>query len=413
MVRTAALKLGVEIARRSSPPEGAADTVVSLRPEVPGDGTVLLSYILSPFLLKEHEPLPTSHNNYRRSLQIAKVFLSLGYAVDVIDYRNAAFIPRKPYSCIVDVRRNLERLDPFLNEDCIRIMHIDTCHALFHNAAETRRLMALQYRRGVALQPRRTAPLNRAIEHADYATMTGNAFTIGTFAYARKPIFRVPQTACAVYPWPEEKDYGAYRKSFLWLGSGGLVHKGLDLVLEAFAGMPEYRLSICGPVEREQDFVAAYRKELYHTPNIHTIGWVDVASPAFIDITRRCIGMVYPSCSEAQAGSVVACMHAGVIPVVSCEAGVDAGDFGLTLVNSSVDEIQQAVRWLSQLSPGELREKARKTWDHARAYHTHERFEDEYRTVIETIMIDRGRACCASSMRRDGRLAPAAGSLSP
>ena len=33
-----------------------------------------------------------------------------------------------------------------------------------------------------------------------------------------------------------------------------MVHKGLDLVLEAFAGMPEYHLTVCGPVAKEKDF---------------------------------------------------------------------------------------------------------------------------------------------------------------
>jgi hypothetical protein len=47
-----------------------------------------------------------------------------------------------------------------------------------------------------------------------------------------------------------------------------MVHKGLDLVLEAFARMPECQLTIVGPVRNEPEFVNVYRKELFHTPNI-------------------------------------------------------------------------------------------------------------------------------------------------
>lgn len=49
---------------------------------------------------------------------------------------------------------------------------------------------------------------------------------------------------------------GGERENFLWLGSRGAVLKGLDLVLEAFARMPD--LQVSGPVEDEADFAAAY-----------------------------------------------------------------------------------------------------------------------------------------------------------
>ena len=75
------------------------------------------------------------------------------------------------------------------------------------------------------------------------------------------------------YPWPEAKDFEACRTRFLWLGSRGMVFKGLDLVLDAFVQMPEYHLTVCGPVAKEKDFEQVYYQELYHTSNIHTYGW--------------------------------------------------------------------------------------------------------------------------------------------
>jgi glycosyltransferase involved in cell wall biosynthesis len=91
--------------------------------------------------------------------------------------------------------------------------------------------------------------------------------------YAKKPLFPVPIPSACMYPWSESKDFDACRRNFLWFGSGGFIRKGLDLVLEAFAGMPEYHLTVCGPIEEERDFQQAFAKELYDTPNIHTLGW--------------------------------------------------------------------------------------------------------------------------------------------
>ena len=144
--------------------------------------------------------------------------------------------------------------------------------------------------------------LNEAIENADYAVTYGNQFTLDTYRYAQKPLFRIPISTCAVFPWPENKNYGASRSNFLWFGSEGLVHKGLDLALEAFAEMPEHHLYVCGPLQKEKDFIKAYYKELYETPNIHAVGWVDVDGPEFMGIVNKCLGVVYPSCSEGQRG---------------------------------------------------------------------------------------------------------------
>ena len=130
---------------------------------------------------------------------------------------------------------------------------------------------------------------NLAIERADCATILGNEFTISTFRYANKPIYRLPISAPVIYPWPEGKDFEACRRRFLWFGSNGFVHKGLDLVLEAFAAMPEYHLTVCGPIkeEMEKDFEKTFYRELYQTSNIRTEGWVDVVSPEFMRIANE------------------------------------------------------------------------------------------------------------------------------
>ena len=171
----------------------------------------------------------------------------------------------------------------------------------------------------------------------------------------------------------------------MWLGSSGCVHKGLDLVLESFVELPDCHLYICGPIEREKDFQSAYHKELYETKNIHTIGWVDVTSSEFIEIAGKCVGVVYPSCSEGGGGSVIQCMHAGLIPIVSYESSVDVGDFGVILKDCSISEIKNSIRMISSLPAEELRRMSRMAWEFARANHTRERFAEEYQRIVKKI----------------------------
>jgi glycosyltransferase involved in cell wall biosynthesis len=383
LIKTLIRRFGLEITRCTP---NRQETVASLRPAKKSRGSVLLSYILDPFLKKNDEAIQTTHTNYWESFMIAQAWLDLGYCVDVIDYRNLSFMPSKHYSFLIDVRNNLERLAPLLNSDCIKIMHIDLCHMLFNNAAEAGRLLELQQRRGVTLQPRRFELPNLAIEFADCATMLGNNFTEKTFAYAKKPIYRIPISQPVLYDWPDDKDFYACRKNFMWFGSGGFVRKGLDLVLDVFKEMKEYRLFVCGPISEEKDFEHAYYEELYNLPNIKTLGWTDIASKEFLDVTKNCIGLIYPSSSEGQCGSVVTCLHSSLIPIISYESGVDIDDsYGIILKDCTIDQIQRSVKVISELPTGKLREMSRKAWEFARKKHTRERFAEEYKKIISHI----------------------------
>jgi len=359
--------------------------VVTLSPEGPSRGRVLFSYIIGGFFLKADSLIPNRHTNIWQSWRMAKTFVELGYEVDVIHWTNEEFVPTKNYSFLVDVRRNLERLAPLLNRECVKIMHLDTAHILFHNAAEANRLLQLQKRRRVTLKPRRFEMPNLGIEHADYATATGNDFVVGTFEYAQKKIFKLP-SPCAISMIQPEKNWEQCRKHFLWFSSSGLVHKGLDLALEAFKALPECHLSICAPLEGEKDFVSAYYEELYETPNITTIGWVDIDSEQFREIANSCVAVVHLSCSEGGAPSIKTCMHAGLIPMVSYESGVDVHDFGFCLPDCSIEKIKDAIKIISTLSNDELEEKTSKVWDFARRNYTRDNFSIEYRRVILEIV---------------------------
>lgn len=369
------------------------DEIIRLKTNVQRRGSMLLSFMTEPFLRGPEGRISNAHTNPGDSLQIANTFLDLGYDVDVIHYRNGTFTPRLDYAYFVGARTNFARIAKLLKSDCVKIVHLDTAHWVFNNYASYRRTFELQQRKGVTIkESQRIIEQNMAIEHADYATIVGNMFTAGTYEYAKKTIFKIPHTTCATYPWPEDKPFESCRRTYVWLGSNGFVHKGLDLVLDAFAAMPDYHLYVCGPIEREPDFQSVYYTELYQTPNIQTIGWVDVSSPAFSNILNKCIGIIYPSCSEAGAGNAITCMHAGIIPVLSYESGTDlTDDFGMILKDCSIDTIRKSIQTISALPGERLRQMSRNAWEFARVHHTRERFAEEYQSVISQILEQNGK----------------------
>lgn len=379
---------------------------VSRKPQGRPKGNVLLCYNNHAFVVKsEDDPVLFRHTNRWESLQIAKTFLSLGYRVDVINENNERFVPTRHYAFFVGNRINFARIARLLNPDCVKILHIDTSHWLFHNMAEWRRLELLQLRRSCVLLPRRTLPANSAIEHADYATVLGTQATMDTYRYANKPLFPIPISTPVVYPWHDGKDFETVRHRYLWFGSEGCVHKGLDLVLEAFVELPEHHLTVCGAVRSERDFEREYFNELYHTPNIHMAGWVDVRSAEFLAIANSCAALVYPSCSEGQSGAVVTCMHAGLIPIISRESGVDVQGFGHILTDCSVETIKDSVRTISRLPANELSTRARGAWEYARATHTRDQFANVYARTIGHIMVLEGQKerVCSAPRAVEGR----------
>ncbi len=374
--------LGLEICEYKSYPDA-----ITLLPESVSKGNVLLSYIIDPFLVEDESMISNSHTHHWESYLIAKAFLQMGYAVDVISYLDNRFVPKKNYTLFIAARTNFERIAKLLNRECIKIAHLDTSHWIFNNSAILKRSLDVQQRHGVSLTSFKFIEYNWAVEHAGYATVLGNQFTVDTYQYSRKKIYKIPISTCNLYPWRASKEFDECRRHFLWFGSDGLVHKGLDLVLDAFVSMPENHLYVCGPISDDPQFEKAFNKELYHTSNIHTVGWVDVESDEFLNISNQCAALVYPSCAEGGGGSVIQCMHSGLVPVVSYESSVDISDeYGFILEEFSVSEIIDKVRCISALPAERLEKMSRKAWEYARENHTREHFYQVFRQTMQAVI---------------------------
>lgn len=367
---------------------GIDERVVSLeRPDRSPGPRALFSYILDPFLLPPGRPVPYSHTNFWESRAMAETLRELGFQVDVIHWTNRTFRPAVDYDLIVDVRLQLDRLSPVLGSRCLKVLHAETCHYRFHNRAQLERLQRLERRRGIRLAPYKLVEENRAIELADCATVLGNEHTRSTYAFAGKPLFSIPISQPFLYDFPESKEFDRVRHRFLWFGSSGLLHKGLDLVLEAFASAPDLELEVVGPVDRERDFARAFRNELRRTPNIRCHGWMDIADPAFQRVTRSVAALVFPSCSESHSGSSVTCMHAGLPVLVTRETGLDVDPgYGMLLEDPTPEGVLAACRRISSLPPETLRQMSRQAWTVARARYTRDRFRETYRAALLEIL---------------------------
>lgn len=348
-------------------------------------GTVCIAYLAWPFREGFDSPRARGHTNAFEVVAMAEAWAREGFRVIVGDYRDPNFHPEKEARVVLDLHGRLEAWKAEMRGEPLLIHHATGCHWLEQNLAEMNRLIALRNRRGVTLTPRRQVASCRNAETAAFITCVGNEYTLQTYAFAGKPIRRIRLSSAFELQWPEGRHWNEARRRFLWMGSFGMVHKGLDLVLEAFAQLPELQLTVCGRPEKEADFFELYRRELTMLPNIRMAGWVSPDSKEFAEIARTHAAIIYPSSSEGGGGAVIHAMHAGLLPVCTREASVDLGDFGVLVTSGTVEAVRDAVMAVAEMAPPELEERARIGWDHVRRSHNRKSFRADYENFVTEV----------------------------
>lgn len=347
---------------------------------------VLISYITEPFRGKES----FYHSNFAEAVVIAKVFDSLGYIVDIIRYDadySKVRLPVKTYDIVFGLEPNflkaVERCKPQKS-----IYYATGTHHSFQNQAEESRLQDLEKRKGKRLEAVRTVPAHDSSAQADAVIAIGNDFTKHTYDGFCKQIETITISTYSFYPFAEleaDKNWKNSQKNFLWFGSSGAVHKGLDLLLEIFAEHPEFQLYICGNVKQERDFMKLYKQEL-KAPNVHLIGWVDPSSSQFKELMLTCNYCILPSCSEAINGAVPTCMRSGLIPLVSKECGIDCDDCGVIFGDNSLECIESNIVEVVSHPAEWYKEKARQSAAFAAEHYSIEKFEADFRKALQNIL---------------------------
>lgn len=342
----------------------------------------LLAYLPEPVAQDLGGELIVRFSNSGLGLSWAQVLNELGYAVDIIAWDDTNFVPTKQYDLIV-----FHGGESFAKIMAHQVNKPQVIHFLtgsywrFNNQREDQRREAFAKRHGVKLAPDRYIyasedPVNKA---ADGIIVLGDPSMRDTFPATYPTVLTINN---ASYPDSHfdtaKKDYGTARNNFLFFAGSGNIHKGLDLLIEAFKDLPQHLYIV---TVTEPDFLKVFAKEL-KLPNIHLVGEVGMRSPQFYEVMDKCAFAILPSCSEGQAGSVVECMNQGLIPIVSKETRLDARQYGKVLEHTTTTSIKQAVREMSSLSPAKVKNLSLKTRGTAIKEHSPDYFRDSLKTSI-------------------------------
>jgi glycosyltransferase involved in cell wall biosynthesis len=346
----------------------------------------LFVYLTLPFHLRPGHPMFFQHQNRKQAVLIARLLGEFGYLVDVVDITDRSFRPAGVYDLILSHRVDCAGLETAINDKTVKIYLASGTNHLWRNRNIRQRLDALAARRGRALDPVvwdiEDMPW---VRNADAVVCFGNEHVVQSWReVCPGPVYGFNNYGMVTNA-SFSRDYAEARHHFLFFGSGQQVGKGLDLLLEVFPRHPELHLYICSRYEREKDFCECYRHELFETPNIHPCGWIDIKGARFRQLVTRCAWVVHPTCSDASTGSVINAMSAGLVPIVTREAGIDLEDFGILFADDRLETIEQTICKAAQLPAREVEILSQRTHEAAKRDFSEEAFLRRWREILTDI----------------------------
>ncbi|MCP4319059.1 MAG: glycosyltransferase [Hyphomicrobiales bacterium] len=349
----------------------------------------MLSYLNEGLHLDENDLFFGGHTNKWEYREIAHTLHNLGYNVDGIHFLNDRFVPKRPYHIAIDIHGNLSRLKPHLPQECKKVVHATGSYVPSLIACETARLAELKIRRGATCRPRRgsdTTTYDASLAAADHVSLIGNAVTLSTY-----PAEIQTKTTClnasASVATGIDRTSIANPRAFVWLGGGGAVLKGLDLLLEIFGKRNDIRLHIVGG-GGERDFARAYHHELFEADNIEFHGFLDLAGEEFRAIAEQSFAIIKPSASEGMSTAVTTAMTVGFYPIISRQTGIDLPQgSGMYLEDLSLTAIETSIDAALAISDTELLQQISGIQSHAKQAFSRQQFSSRYKKFLtETVL---------------------------
>jgi len=349
----------------------------------------LLSYITYPFTRKEC----LRHTNYYEAKAHAKILNELGYNIDIIDYDYPKKIDFSKYHLLVGFGDVFQKYFESGYKHIKTIYYGTGMHVCHQNNATLKRVKDVYKKKGVWLS-KSSRFVEKTWTHqtllVDAMIVLGNDICKNSYAkFYDGPIYNIPAPFYKVLDGFEilrNRNLSKSRYNFLWFGSTGLVHKGLDLLLDFFSKTPELTLHICGPIKNEPEFEKVYFKELYRTKNIIPYGFVDILSEKFKKILSNCAFVIFPSCSEGGCPSVITAIGNGaLIPVITKETTISTG-YEIWISDFTVEAIKKAVAKCLSLKDDDILDMQRKNLEYVLKYHSQENYYNQLKKAYVKIL---------------------------
>ncbi len=355
-------------------------------------GRALVSYFSLPLIPPPAMRDRTQFSNLGIAQAIPRALNRLGYTVDIISYDNAQWRPLKRYDLFLGhTAVSFMRLADALHPECLKIYFSTGIDSVEANRRAHARAAFLLERQSFHMMPERLifSDETAAIKRAHGLIYLGNRAADDTYRWVENRIGI--NNACFSLPYKHipELGFSLRRRSFLYFSGRGNLHKGLDLLIEAFAST-NLRLIVCQDIQ--PDFIACYEKLLRSSPNIEVHGFVEMRSKTFRELAASCAWTISTSCAEGQPGAVLECMQHGLIPVLTPENNIDLNAFGCLLANPRPQAIREVCVGLSDMSLDEYQRRQAEMLDTLERSYS----PDNFVTSVERAVCQLREKCVAA-----------------
>lgn len=350
---------------------------------------VLLSYLTRAY----EDPGDLKHTSWLECKTAGDIFHSLGYQVDVVDYTaSCSSVDFSRYDVVYGGGQGLTlALDL---SDIKTVLYSAGCSSNFAHPATLKSLRRFEALSGTRPWVSARIPQDglRHYYFADAIIVLGNEWVADThrFLGGCPSVTRLDGFFHDVMDIDLDSKFESCDcKTFIWFGSVGAVHKGLDLVLEVFKRRKDLKLYICGVDERERDFWRFYEDELGNkVSNIINLGFVDLDGEQFRQLMHECIAVVSPSASEGGAVAMLNLMaNGGLIPIISKASGLDVDHYGFVFNDLDVDSIEFQLEKLLKMPIDAISDLSRKVKSEARDRYCYANYRSRLSTLIQEIVM--------------------------
>lgn len=343
---------------------------------------VLISY-LDYRLINSALDGTLTHTNIVECIQIIKIFIDMDFIIDICGHNcldGFEDIKDVKYDYIFGMGEVFRKAVAY-NPNAYVIEYFTENPYWYSKQEEKKRNDYFFQRTGKKLELQRTGRYYyRADEElADAIICMGNP---QYFDRCNVPVYRIIPSAFKNNKYVET--YTCRKTTtFLVFGSEGLVHKGIDLLLEVFSKHLEWNLIVCGKTFKDE----CKALKINIPSNVHYYGFVDVGSQEFLDLCQLCGFILLPSCSEGTSTAVETAMRHGLIPIVMSNMIIDEPEkYFYTFHGFHLDQIEETLIKVLELSAEDYQKLSKEISSYANDRYSLERYTNDFRKIIESII---------------------------
>ncbi len=318
-------------------------------------------------------------------LSIVKVLSEADYCIDVIDCNDLKILPflkDKEYDLIFGFGEVFYQLTQRHKNAC-SIMYMTEHHPEFADREEKKRLQYFYERHKKKGRIVRSGNFYKKHYFDKLYSHIITLSEVDPFLKDYEQVFSLFPTSIENINYEfNHKNHAATKKHFLWLGSYGAIHKGLDLLLDVFEKRDDIILHIAGLSEEDKQLLKPKNRA-----NIIDHSYINIKTDTFLRVVEACTYIILPSCSEAFSTSVTTGMRHGLIPIVMRDTGFNRmGDIGIFLKDYNIPYLNDKLTELSNESSENLKLRSKKVFDFATENFLLPTFEGNFKSIMNTIL---------------------------